>query len=311
MSLRRADGPLTVHVPSSDEDRPAWTRVGVIAAVGFIVGFAWPKLAGVRLGPSVPAPLASSSSAPVESSEAPAPSAAVPAVMRAPAAASAPSPSASAKATAEVKVGHGSLFACKSASGDSLKGSECGGLPGLDEVVLPRLRKLADCPEAASASGKLRLVLHPDFARSAIGAELARSQTVASPAPLLACARSALAGASLAGVAHENPRYSVLYVATFAGSEAEAETASGSAAPPAAVSGPEPVASTERASEGTAQVAWPVAIVRDAPKTGKVVARLQQGTALHVGPVRDGWYPVKYGDGFASDGWVYRGAIGR
>jgi len=36
-----------------------------------------------------------------------------------------------------------------------------------------------------------------------------------------------------------------------------------------------------------------------------------RGTAVHVGPVRDGWVPVKYGDGFASDGWLYRGAIGR
>jgi hypothetical protein len=27
--------------------------------------------------------------------------------------------------------------------------------------------------------------------------------------------------------------------------------------------------------------------------------------------VNQGWYPVKYGDGFASDGWVYRAAIGR
>jgi hypothetical protein len=51
--------------------------------------------------------------------------------------------------------------------------------------------------------------------------------------------------------------------------------------------------------------------VRDAPKTGKVLARLERGTSVHVGPVRDGWYPVKYGDGFASDGWVYRAAIGR
>jgi SH3-like domain-containing protein len=56
---------------------------------------------------------------------------------------------------------------------------------------------------------------------------------------------------------------------------------------------------------------WEVAIVRDAPKTGKVVARLQHGAELHLGAPKDGWYPVKFGEGFASDGWVYRGAIGR
>jgi hypothetical protein len=302
MSLRRADGPLTVHVPSAAEDRPAWTRVAVIAAIGFVVGVAWPKLAGVRLGPSVPAPVASSSSAPVESSAPPAPSVAVPALIPAPAVASAPlpAPSAAAKASSGVTVGHGSLFACRSATGDSLKGSDCGTLPGLDAVVLPRLRKLADCPEAASANGKLRLVVHPDFAHGAVGVELGRSQTVATPAPLLACAKAALAGTSPSGIPHENPRYSVLYVATFAGTqEGDDEGA------------PEPAASSDRASDATAQVAWPVAIVRDAPKSGKVVARLQQGTSLHVGPAKDGWYPVKYGEGFSSDGWIYRGAIGR
>jgi hypothetical protein len=196
-----------------------------------------------------------------------------------------------------------------------LKGSDCGTLPGLDAVVLPRLRKLADCPEAASANGKLRLVVHPDFARSAMGVELGRSQTVATPAPLLACAKAALAGASPSGIPHENPRYSVLYVATFAGSAAdgddEASPAPGRPSASSASTASEQGAPSERTSDATAQVAWPVAIVRDAPKSGKVVARLQQGTSLHVGPAKDGWYPVKYGDGFSSDGWIYRGAIGR
>ena len=45
--------------------------------------------------------------------------------------------------------------------------------------------------------------------------------------------------------------------------------------------------------------------------TGKVVARLQHGAELQLGAVKDGWYPVKFGDGFGSEGWVYRGAIGR
>jgi SH3-like domain-containing protein len=60
-----------------------------------------------------------------------------------------------------------------------------------------------------------------------------------------------------------------------------------------------------------ALVVWEVAIIRDAPKTGKVVARLQRGSTLRVGAVKDGWYPVRYGEDFSGDGWVYRGAIGR
>ena len=65
------------------------------------------------------------------------------------------------------------------------------------------------------------------------------------------------------------------------------------------------------AAAETAQVGWKVAIVRDAPKTGKILARLQRGMTLRIGSVKDGWYPVKYGDDFASEGWVYRAAIGR
>jgi hypothetical protein len=64
-------------------------------------------------------------------------------------------------------------------------------------------------------------------------------------------------------------------------------------------------------ADGTAQVVWDVALVRDAPKTGKILARLPRGTTIHVGPVKDGWYPVKPGGGFAGEGWVFRGAIGR
>jgi hypothetical protein len=60
-----------------------------------------------------------------------------------------------------------------------------------------------------------------------------------------------------------------------------------------------------------AQVEWEVALVRDNPKTGKVIARLPRGSQVRVGPVKDGWYPVTYGSGYSSEGWVYRGAIGR
>ena len=58
-------------------------------------------------------------------------------------------------------------------------------------------------------------------------------------------------------------------------------------------------------------MAWDVAIVRDAPRTGKIIAKLDRGASVHVGAISQGWYPVKYGDGFASEGWVYRAAIGR
>ena len=308
MSLRKADGPLTVHVPSPGQDRPSWLGVGVVAAVGFVVGVAWPRLAGVRLGPSVPdSPAASASeSAPSPSLGAPTPPRVAPAVPAAlpqpvapssassPPAVAAPAPAASLR----VSVAHGAVFSCKTAGGESLKGADCGSLPGLDGVVLPRLRRLADCPDLAGTSAKVHLVVRADFAHGTLAAELGHDRSAPGAAPLLACAKSALASATVDGVSHENPRYGVAYVVTLGAPPAAADTAG--AAPAAAAP-----------SDGTAQVEWDVAIVRDAPKTGKVLARLQRGTPLHIGSSKDGWYPVKYGDGFASDGWVYRGAIGR
>jgi hypothetical protein len=193
-----------------------------------------------------------------------------------------------------VSVSRGSIFSCKTAGGESLKRTECGALPGFDTLVLPRLRRLADCPDAAGSSGNVHLVVRVDFPHNALTVEPGRDRSAA--APLLTCAKTALASVNLEGIAHDNARYGVIYVVTFG-------------APPAAEPGP--AAPPAPAAEGTAQVEWDVAIIRDAPKTGKVIARLQRGTALHIGVSKDGWYPVKYGDGFNSDGWVYRGAIGR
>lgn len=300
MFSRKADAPLTVEVPAPGADRPAWTKVGVIAAIGFLVGVAWPRLAGVRLGPSVPeSASAVASAAPPENVSAAVPAASpnVPAVAAVPA----PAPTPSAAPAVALTVGHGVVFACKTAGGDALKGGECGALPGLDGIVMPRLRKLAECPEAANNTGKMHVVVHVDFARGGVGVDLGRGNTVGTPDALLACAKTAMQGAVMSGVAHENPRYSIAYSLTFG-------DASGAATPQAS---PSAKGGGDTGGDGSAQVVWEVAIVRDAPKTGKVIARLQRGTALHVGPAKEGWFPVKYGDGFANDGWVYRGAIGR
>jgi hypothetical protein len=166
---------------------------------------------------------------------------------------------------------------------------------------MPRLRKVADCPEASGANGKLHLVTRLDFARGSLGVELGRGQGVTPTEPLLACAKASLEDAKLSGIPHDHPRYSVAYTLTF-GEDRSASAASASSAPRE---------TPPEASDGAALVTWDVAIVRDAPRTGKVVARLQRGTSVRVGSAKDGWYPVKYGDGFANDGWVYRGAIGR
>src|SRR5580692_10967322 len=167
MFSRKADGPLAVQVPSPAQDHPRWRQVGVITAIGFVIGVLWPRLAGVRLGPSVPEatggpvasevpvlePAPSTSAAALGSAPAASAAAAV-----APASAVVPAPAASEAPMVSVAVGHGVVFACKTSEGDSVKGSECGTLPGLDGLVMPRLRKLADCADALGASGKVHFV---------------------------------------------------------------------------------------------------------------------------------------------------------
>jgi hypothetical protein len=305
---------ITVQVPGPAQDRPPWKSVAIIAAVGFVVGVAWPRLAGVRLGPSLPeAPSASpaaSVSAPPAPAAPPAPTAVLPAAAPAPVASALPSAVAAVASAAPpapvstsaptVSVTAGTVQSCKTPDGDILKGAgDCGRVQGLDGLVLPRLRKLADCPEAADASGRLPLVVRADFARGAISVDLGRGASLASADALLACAKANIAGANLSRLSHDNPRYSVGYVVTFGSGTRTVESAAAPARP------------APDSADGTVQVVWEVAIVRDVPKTGKVLARLQRGTQIRVGPVKDGWYPVQYGDGFASEGWVYRGAIGR
>jgi len=174
VSSSGSQAPL-ITVPSKADDQPSWARVGVIAAIGFLVGVAWPRLAGVRLGPSL-----------------------------------------------------------------------------------------------------------PEGAATAVGAEARPAESAALPAPQPLAAPLAPASPPLSTVA----------------------TAVAAVSPE-----PERSASADRLKP--ALIKWDLALVRDSPKTGRVVARLPRGAAVRLGPPSEGWFPVKYGDDFASDGWLYRGAIGR
>ncbi|MBV9947023.1 MAG: hypothetical protein JOZ69_09255 [Myxococcales bacterium] len=202
-----------------------------------------------------------------------------------------------------VNVSTGAILSCKNAGGDLLKSADCGKVTALDAVVARRLRRLADCPDAVDAAGKLSLVLHVDFPHGLLGVELGRAHTVRPAEALAMCARSDVNGAPLASIPHDFPRYTVAYTVSFTpGARA--------AAPPP----PAPVAAARPAGEAAndeAPIAWDVGLVRDAPKTGKILARLPRGSLVRLGPVRDGWYPVRYGEGFTSEGWLYRGALGR
>ena len=301
----RNTAPVTVQIPPAGADRPSWVKVGVIAIVGFAIGVAWPRLAGIRPGPSAPgeSPAAASSSTPraPEAAESATPVAsAAPSSSAAPPAASGDAPVPVNNAPPAVLVTRGAVMSCKTADGESMRGPDkCGTVPLFDGLAQPRLKRLAYCPQAHGESGKLGVVFSLDFVRNKINFGFGKSSTVDNKDSLDQCLRMAFENVSLNAVAHDNPTYAVYYSVTF--------TPRDSVAAAAVV----PQAADEPSGPQVAQVGWEVAIVRDAPRTGSVIARLQRGTKVRIGSGQDGWYRVKFGNDFGTEGWVYRGAIGK
>ena len=302
MFSRKAELPPAFQVPAPADDHPSWVKVGVIAAVGFAIGIAWPRLAGIKVGPNAPEGQSHPPAAALKTGES-APSAApmlATASVAAPPSPPAPPAPVAASNAPNVTFGRGFVLSCKTNDGEALKGAACGSLPGFDALAQPRFKKLAQCPAADAATGKLAVLVTVDFAGNHLGVDAGKTTTVASPDGLYACLRTAFQGAGLGGIDHENARYTLLYNVMLASPDASPSPA-GAAASAQVGAGETP----------SAQVVWETALVRDAPRTGQIVARLQRGAKLHLGLAKDGWYPVKYGADFGSDGWVYRGAIGK
>jgi hypothetical protein len=329
----RKDPPLAVEVPAPDRDSPAWVKVGVIAAVGFVIGVAWPRVMGVKLGPSAPGEAAAAAASAAASAKAAgrAPEAPPASVNAKSAATAAPSSSAMATASAaavpagppQVSVQRGSVIACKTSDGESKKGKECGALAGLDNVVPPHLRKLATCSAAEGQTGKLSFVATAVFPSGGLSWDVGKSSTVGNLEGITNCLKTHFSGVTATGVAHEHNRYTVAYNVTFAPSAIEAAAPGkpdkadknakdeGSADKNAKDDKSDKTDAPAAAAGGEASVGWEVALVRDVPKTGAVVARLPRGSKVKLGAMKDGWYAIKYGDAFGSEGFVYRGAIGR
>jgi hypothetical protein len=323
----RKDGPLAVDVPTPDRDSPAWVKVGVIAAVGFVIGIAWPRVMGVKLGPNAPGEAAAAAAAAASASasaarlagHAPeAPPASVAKSGLAPSASLSAAASAAASGPPQVNVLRGNVISCKTSDGESKKGKECGSITALDNVVAPHLKKLATCSAAEGQTGKLSFLATASFPSGGLSWEVGKSSTVGNLDGITSCLKTHFSGVTATGVAHEHTRYVVAYSATFSPSAEPAPSKVADKADKAdKPEPPEKSAKEDKAEKpdapatGEASVGWEVALVRDVPKTGAVIARLPRGTKVKLGAIKDGWYSVKYGDGFASDGFVYRGAIGR
>lgn len=328
----RKDVPLAVEVPLPERDKPAWVKVGVIAAVGFIVGIAWPRLVGVRLGPSAPGESAAAASASGATAgrapDAPPGSAAgKPGAPNAMASATAASATTTTTAAAvalppKIVVTKGMVVSCKTSDGEKKTGKECGKVDGLDLLVRDKVKGIATCGGVEGQTGKFAILANADFKSGRFWYEVNKGATVQNIDAITACLKNAFHGQAVTNVPHEHPRYTVSYSAVLSAEKEEAPAAN-----KAKTDKVEKTEKTEKAPEkneekseeskpapavaGESAVAWEVALVRDAPKVGAVVARLPRGTKVKLGAMKDGWYSVKFGDDFGTDGWVYRGAIGR
>lgn len=289
------DQRVKVEVPGPDQDKPNLGRVGIVAAVGFLIGIAWPWLAGVQLVPSVPG-----EPVPVQAAE-PKPSAdpsAAPATKTA--AAPKPKPEPEHEAADRIKLGEAKVTSCRDAAGDKLE--KCDTI-AVDQMAQARLRALAGCKGAESAHGMLSLGFELDFKQKKVSRVMRGMSTTlpdGTTEALLRCARKEFAAASLDGIEHQHSEYKVFYPIEFL-PPGEARRDDGVEAD---------TGNEVTAASGVATVSWNVAIIRDAPnQDGERIARILSGTRVTVLGRQGEWYKVKY-DAKGSEGWVYKAAIG-
>jgi hypothetical protein len=292
---------VKVEVPGTHDDSVKFGRVGIIALVGFAIGIAWPRLAGVKLVPSVPVPAAAEASAreltgaPAETKPAEAPPPPV-----APSAAPVDKPPAERLLISDVQVA-----SCRNEHG---KRSQACDRIDFDRVAREPLRGLAGCAGTEDAAGVLSLGFELDFQADKIKSIQSGKSTSLEQDNvdrLLACARERFASVSLAGIPHEQNAYTLYY-------RLELLSASGGTKPAAAADAGGSRGSGDEGTpaSGHATVSWDVALVRATPaRDGDVRARVLSGTRVVVTGKNGDWFRIKY-DAKGSQGWVYRTAIG-
>jgi hypothetical protein len=290
-----------VEIPAMEADRPSWGRVGIIAAVGFAIGIAWPHVTGTRVAPSPPVDSPPTAAAVAPSESALAASASPLPGSSSPVAAGSSAPVA---ASGNVTVSKGSILRCR--DGKEEITDACGSLQ-FDPVAVPRLKELARCPGANGFAGKLSVGFEIDFRHKAIQVLRGKSTTLtgAPSDAVMKCVRAGFANVTFDDVPHEHRRYAIFYSATFTPAGKPLDTSAEPALPEGSTAGS---TTNETPASGTATVGWDVAIARDAPKTGAVTGRILRGTKVKILGHQNEWYHVQYPTD--HDGWVYRGAIG-
>ncbi len=290
-TLAKAKPKPKIEVPTAAQDRLPVGRVGIIAGAGFVFGIVWPWMAGVQLVPKPPSEEISAAPAPTSSSK-----------KAKPPAASKTSPNAEEPAAEDrVQVGAALILGCRD-KGDK-RVAKCDTIE-FDAVAKPRLKTLANCAGAKLATGVLSIGFELDFKTEKITKiQRGKSTSVADDASvaLVECAKKEFATASLSGIDHKYPNYTIFYKAQFFPPGAAPKPADGNEGDAGA---------GDTKASGFAVVSWNVALVRDQPKKeGKLLARVLQGTRVGVVAKQNDWVRVKY-DAKGNEGWVFRTAIG-
>jgi hypothetical protein len=289
-----------VVTPSPEKDRVQSGVVGVVAVVGFVVGVAWPRLLGVKVGPDVPTPgtgrpIAAAEKTPQAGSSAPASSAST-------------SPSATGGAPSDeepsatnqqrVVVSPGKVTSCRNKKSEKV--DECGKV-AFDELAKKHLDELARCPSAIGLEGVVTVAVELNFEKNQLDVQGVKKKSDVPSSTLngvVRCAGDAFKTLELEGIPHTHLRYTLHYELSFYPPGKE---------PPAPVDPGAPPADADPGL-GTATVQWEKALIRETPDEGKVVARLPQGTRVKLLEQKDDWYRI---ESSKAKGWVYRQAIGK
>lgn len=281
-----------IESPPPEADQPAWGKVGIIAIVGFVVGVAWPRLAGVSLGPNPPSdaprmPVASATSPKVAlAATVPASTGSSGGVMVV--------PGANGGNEQGVSVGPVDIAKCRDAKGKAP--DACDAIP-VDAFFTPKLKELAKCPSALGLSGKVQIGFDLDFKSKTLKVQRAKAKLPRTTLDgLTRCVERSINGASFDELAHENARYTIYYDVSFfpPGRPPEEGNEAGK------------TAGTPLDGK-TAKVVKSYQ-VRDAPQNGSVVGKLPRGAEVKLLEQKEGWYRVEYGD--KKQGWLFGGALG-
>jgi hypothetical protein len=313
--MPKSDRPLQVDIPRPSDEQPAWSKVGVIAVLGFVVGILWPRFAGFRVGPGVPVDARAAAMA--EASAARAAASSAPSTPLAPSGAPSAAPSASAStgpaANEElVVVASGKTVKCYDKRDKKIE--DCEKL-AFDAIAAEKLRGLSTCPSALGLEGKMTIGFEFYFEKKEVKAERVKkgsSFPSSTEKGIVACANKEFSGVSIADIPHKHKRYTMHVPLTFyppnkhpegAGDDTDRDGSAGAGLEQA----DKPGKDAKEAASGTTTVAWDTAPLRKEPRDGDVVTRLVRGTRVKILSKQGDWLKV---DANGKIGWISTSAVG-